>query len=141
MNLTDEQIKAITLAKFGNWSIRDTDIVRTVLAAAAPPAPEAGEPTGWIENDEGKFTLDQKEAQAWIDAGEDVSPLYEHPANPPVQRDAEPVLAQLVDALEHARAGLLWYHDRFPEVVDGSDDEAMGLIDAALSTAKEGQGK
>lgn len=39
----------------------------------------------------------------------------------------------LRDALEMAKTGLLWYQDRYPEIVDGSDDEAMTQIDAALA--------
>lgn len=40
---------------------------------------------------------------------------------------------KLAQALETAKNGLLWYRDRFPEAVDGSDDEAMSEIDAALA--------
>ena len=36
-------------------------------------------------------------------------------------------------ALEHAKNGLLWYQDRYPEASDGSDDEAMERINAALA--------
>lgn len=41
----------------------------------------------------------------------------------------------LVAALETAKAGLEWYKDTHPESVDGSDDEAMAQIDAALAKA------
>ena len=47
---------------------------------------------------------------------------------------------QLAAALRDARDGLLWYQERFPEVVDGSDDEAMARIEAALA-AHEAQPK
>jgi hypothetical protein len=41
----------------------------------------------------------------------------------------------LLEALEEARTGLLWYRDTFPGVVDGSDDEAMERIEAAITKA------
>ena len=42
---------------------------------------------------------------------------------------------ELLEALEEARAGLLWYQDRNPGQRDGSDDEAMARIDAAIAKA------
>lgn len=42
----------------------------------------------------------------------------------------------LLVALEHARNGLAWYQDRYPGSTDGSDDEAMALIDAAIAKAE-----
>lgn len=48
--------------------------------------------------------------------------------NPTVQQ-------QVINALETAKNGLIWYQDRYPEAVDGSDDEAMAEIDAALQEA------
>lgn len=44
----------------------------------------------------------------------------------------------LLTALEHAHAGLLWYRDLYPEVVDGSDDEADEMIVAAIAKANGG---
>jgi hypothetical protein len=41
----------------------------------------------------------------------------------------------LLDALEEAREGLRWYQDAHPEDTDGSDDEAMARIDAAIAKA------
>jgi hypothetical protein len=41
----------------------------------------------------------------------------------------------LLAALEEARTGLQWYRDSFPEATDGSDDEAMTRIDAAIAKA------
>jgi hypothetical protein len=41
----------------------------------------------------------------------------------------------LLEALEEARTGLLWYQDRHPGSADGSDDEAMARIDAAIAKA------
>ena len=46
------------------------------------------------------------------------------------QRDA------LSSALEEARTGLIWYQENFPTDTNGSDDEAMARIDAALEQAK-----
>lgn len=43
------------------------------------------------------------------------------------------VLQQALNALETARNGLVWYQDQYPEVVDGSDDEARQEIDAAIN--------
>lgn len=42
---------------------------------------------------------------------------------------------ELYEALETALHGLLWYHDRIPESVDGSDDEAIEQITKALHKA------
>jgi len=42
---------------------------------------------------------------------------------------------KLVEALEAAKAGLLWYQSEYPDQVNGCDDEAMQLIDAALEAA------
>jgi hypothetical protein len=42
---------------------------------------------------------------------------------------------ELLEALEEARNGLLWYQERFPDVSDGSDDEAIQRIDAAIAKA------
>lgn len=41
----------------------------------------------------------------------------------------------LLEALEEARTGLLWYQDRHPGSADGRDDEAMARIDAAIAKA------
>lgn len=43
--------------------------------------------------------------------------------------------AALLAALDEAREGLLWYQDRNPGQRDGSDDEAMARIDAAIAQA------
>lgn len=59
--------------------------------------------------------------------------LRARPAEPTPSVD---VLRQCLDALEMAHDGLTWYRDRFPDVVDGSDDEAAVQIDAALSALK-----
>ena len=40
---------------------------------------------------------------------------------------------QVLDAMETASNGLEWYRDAFPEVVNGSDDEANSQIEAAIS--------
>jgi hypothetical protein len=45
------------------------------------------------------------------------------------------VTADLLAALEEARAGLLWYRDMHPESADGSDDETLERIDAAILAA------
>jgi len=42
---------------------------------------------------------------------------------------------ELYEALQVALNGLTWYHDRFPECVDGSDDEAIEQITQALQKA------
>jgi hypothetical protein len=42
---------------------------------------------------------------------------------------------ELLVALEHARAGLVWYQETCPQLTDGSDEEAMALIDAAIAKA------
>lgn len=49
--------------------------------------------------------------------------------------DRDELLAGLLAALEEARTGLLWYQDRNPGQTDGSDDEAMARIDAAIAKA------
>lgn len=41
----------------------------------------------------------------------------------------------LLAALEMARNGLLWYRDACPQQAEGSDDEALAQIDAALTAA------
>lgn len=46
------------------------------------------------------------------------------------QRDA------LSLALEEARTGLVWYQEHCPSDSNGSDDEALARIDAALELAK-----
>ena len=48
----------------------------------------------------------------------------------------ELVIKLLVESLQDAKAGLQWYQDMHPEHTDGSDDEAMERIDAALDAAK-----
>ena len=45
------------------------------------------------------------------------------------------VNAMLVEALEEARNGLAWYQAMYPGATDGSDDEAMERIDAAIAGA------
>jgi hypothetical protein len=42
----------------------------------------------------------------------------------------------LLEALKEARTGLVWYQMRHPESVDGSDDEAITRIDAAIAKAE-----
>jgi len=41
----------------------------------------------------------------------------------------------LLAALDEAKAGLLWYQEMCPQWVDGSDDEAMARINAAIAKA------
>lgn len=43
------------------------------------------------------------------------------------------VMRQALAALHAATAGLKWYQDRCPEVVNGSDDEAAELIGEAIA--------
>lgn len=57
-----------------------------------------------------------------------------HELTPFDERDE--VIAELLDALERARSGLAWYQDRNPGQADGSDDEAMAQIDAAIAKAR-----
>lgn len=45
---------------------------------------------------------------------------------------------QLMEALQEARTGLAWYQDNYPEAANGSDDEAMARIDAALAGSEGG---
>lgn len=55
---------------------------------------------------------------------------------PPLCQSASPLLDRidlLTAALGEARDGLAWYQQTYPEAVDGSDDEAMNRIDAALA--------
>lgn len=42
--------------------------------------------------------------------------------------------AVLLETLEEASTGLLWYMDRNPGQSDGSDDEALARIGAVLGT-------
>ena len=49
--------------------------------------------------------------------------------------DRDELIAGLLAALEEARTGLRWYQDRNPGQTDGSDDEAMARIDAAIAKA------
>ena len=44
----------------------------------------------------------------------------------------------LLEALQEARNGLAWYQSMYPGATDGSDDEAMERIDAALAQAEGG---
>lgn len=48
---------------------------------------------------------------------------------------------EVLEALEEARTGLAWYQDRYPEAQDGSDDEAMARIDAAIAKAVGQEGR
>ncbi|WP_153116053.1 hypothetical protein [Rhodocyclus tenuis] len=48
------------------------------------------------------------------------------------------LLSTVVDALEEAKNGLLWYQDQFPDVVNDSDAEAMERIDSALEAGRRG---
>ena len=41
----------------------------------------------------------------------------------------------LLAALEEARNGLRWYQESYPTATDGSDDEAMARINAAIAKA------
>ena len=43
---------------------------------------------------------------------------------------------ELLEALKAAKTGLEWYQFNHPESVDGSDDEAMERIDAAIAAAE-----
>lgn len=45
----------------------------------------------------------------------------------------------LLEALQEVRWGLLWYQNSFPAATDGSDDEAMARIDAAIQFATQQQ--
>lgn len=45
------------------------------------------------------------------------------------------LIAEMLAALETARTGLLWYQERNPGQRDGSDDEAMSQVDAAIAKA------
>lgn len=57
--------------------------------------------------------------------------------SPSVHRQAsagqEGVTNLALEALEAAHNGLKWYRERCPDAADGSDDEADGLIERALS--------
>ncbi len=53
-------------------------------------------------------------------------------------KEAEQQRDELLAALEEARTGLTWYQDAYPEAANGSDDEAMTRIDAAIANAKGG---
>lgn len=46
------------------------------------------------------------------------------------------LLEQMLDALEAAKNGLLWYQDTYPDATNDSDGEAMGKIDSALETLR-----
>jgi len=108
------------------------------------PADKSVEPVAWkIKTPSGSVIyedVDPREnySEEWLDSCESVIPLY---AAPLAQRDAErnALVTQLVAALEEARNGLTWYIDMAPKFTDGSDDEALTRIDAALSAAKEEQ--
>lgn len=52
--------------------------------------------------------------------------------------EADQLRDELLAALEEARTGLIWYQDAYPEAANGSDDEAMTRIDAAIANAKGG---
>ena len=39
----------------------------------------------------------------------------------------------LLAALKEAKTGLEWYQDSYPEATDGSDNETMARIDAAIN--------
>ena len=43
----------------------------------------------------------------------------------------------LREALEEAKAGLEWYQSMVPAYTDGSDDEAMERINAALANTEQ----
>jgi len=45
---------------------------------------------------------------------------------------------QLREALQEARTGLTWYQETYPEAANGSDDEAMARLDAALVGSQGG---
>lgn len=45
---------------------------------------------------------------------------------------------ELLEALETAKNGLLWYQNTHPESVDDSDAEAMEKIDAAIAKTEGG---
>jgi hypothetical protein len=49
--------------------------------------------------------------------------------------DRDELIVTLLAALEDAKTGLQWYRDRNPGQSDGSDDEAMARIEAALAKA------
>ena len=41
---------------------------------------------------------------------------------------------EILEALELAKNGLLWYQDNFPGIVNNCDTEAMEKINAAIAT-------
>lgn len=59
----------------------------------------------------------------------------QHYGHSHMQRYAMSVVQDMLEALEEAREGLRWYQDAHPEDTDGSDDEAMARIDAAIAKA------
>jgi hypothetical protein len=57
-----------------------------------------------------------------------------------VESQCHPAMQEALTALEHAHAGLKWYGDRFPEVADGSDDEAAEMIGNAMQALRDALG-
>lgn len=107
------------------------DLVIGTKLYAAPVAPaQAQEPVvgtkTWFEN--GKLMVQDLTT----------SDIYKDPVAPTPQQNAN---AELVEALEEAKAGLEWYQAMYPESVDSSDDESMERIIAALANAKAAQPK
>lgn len=83
-----------------------------------------------------KVCEDRLDGENWLEMRERTAPerqaiSAEMAANQILIAAAPDLLA----ALEEARQGLAWYQETHPESVDGSDDEAMARIDAAIAKA------
>ncbi len=104
--------------------------MREIMEAEEKPEPQAqaGEPTEF------------EQAVAAVDAT--LHHAINHWQDRCAKKDAEAAelraaLRACVEALEAAKAGLQWYRDVDPKLVEGSDDEADQIIDAAIIQAQE----
>lgn len=94
---------------------------------------------GWPDKEGDEFTTIRDEKLPAAKAAIRAALVSQAAAQPPVQPVQELaranvlVLQEVLGALDDASNGLEWYQERYPEVVDGSDDEANERIAAAIA--------
>jgi hypothetical protein len=138
-----------TISHFEPAFLRFATLLADALAAAPSPAerPEQGGQVYLVatgETHEGQETYTRHDSKPPLC---DSECLYSSPQDGQ-RKGLTETITVLRAALETARNGLLWYQDQYPLATDGSDDEAMAEIDAALAhgiglppqPAAEGQG-
>lgn len=111
---------------------------RAFLAAAPQPAaPQAQQPYLYVYEYDSPFGLHREFYPREYNGMKPTRTVALYTAPQPAAPAQVGTVELLRNALEHAKNGLLWYQERYPEATDGSDDEAMEMIDTALAAAPQ----